>query len=276
MLERWSRGLVLTKEHQVLLVRDGTGEDSAWRLPAVGPRPDGRPLLLLSEHLEALLGMPLPAPAGSCAYGSGDAQTRDFAFLLSGESAPPGAEALQRGARAAGLTAAGFFPLASLTGLLTPAGEQELWWDLYCDAMLGGHRPSTRALDVFSFGAGAWMAAQLAHLVIKGSKRWTTGSIAAAERQDAPIPYAGLQSICTDGFGIPLCLIQTVEVRHVRFGDVMHDVAAGEGEGDLSFEDWHEAHVRYFSREARELGLEFTDDSLVFNERFEVLKVFAR
>ena len=276
MLERWSRGLVLTKEHQVLLVRDGMGDASAWRLPAVEPRHDRRPLLPLREHLEDLLGTPIPAPAGSCAHGSGDAQARDFAFLLSGESGPPGAEALQRSARAAGLTAAGFFPLATLTELLTPAGEQESWWELYCGAMLGGHRPSTRALDVFSFGVGAWMAAQLAHLVIKGSKRWTTGFIAAMERLGATIPHVGLQSIVTDGFGIPLCLIQTAEVRRVRFGDVMHDVAAGEGEGDLSFEDWHEAHARYFIREACELGLEFTDDSLVFNERFEVLKVFAR
>jgi uncharacterized protein YhfF len=275
MLERGSRGLVLTKEHRVLLVRD-RGDAPAWRLPVVEPRPGRRPLVGLREHLEALLGMPIPAPAGSCAHGSGDAQARDFVFLMSGESGPPEADALQRSARAAGLTAAGFFPLAALTELLTPAGEQELWWDLYCGAMLGGHRPSTRALDVFSFGAGARMAAQLAHLVIKGSKRWTTGLIAAMERQGAPIPHVGLQSIVTDGFGIPLCLLQTAEVRHVRFGDVLHDVAAGEGEGDLSFEDWHEVHVRYFSREARELGLEFTDDSLVFNERFEVLKVFAR
>ncbi|HEY0096639.1 MAG TPA: ASCH domain-containing protein [Archangium sp.] len=260
----------------MLLVRDGMGDVPAWRLPAVEPRPGGRrPLLLLKEQLEALLEMPLPAPAGSCGHGTGDAQARDFAFLLSGDSGPPGAEALQRNARAAGLTAAGFFSLATLTEVLTPAGEQDLWWDLYCGSMLGGHRPSTRALDVFSFGAGPRMAAQLAHLVIKGSKRWTTGFIAAMERQGALIPHVGLQSIVTDGFGIPLCLLQTVEVRRVRFGDVTHDVAVGEGEGDLSFEDWHESHVRYFSREARELGLEFTDDSLVFNERFEVLKVFA-
>ncbi len=275
MPEARSHGLVLTKTHQVLLVRDGTGAEPVWRLPAVAIPPGERPLPRLAESIRALVAMPVPPPVGSRATEVAHPLGRDFAFLLEPDARLPEAEELRRNARSLGWEDAGVFPLGRVTELLTAAGEQHLWWALYCDTLLGGHRPSTRALDVFSFGAGLAMAARLAHHVLKGSKRWTTGSIPAMEQRGETIPHVGLQSLLTDGFGIPLALLETVEVRRVRFGEVAPEVAAGEGEGDLSFEDWQEGHVHYFSQEALAQGATFTNDTPVFNERFRVVKVLG-
>jgi len=78
--------------------------------------------------------------------------------------------------------------------VLPSGGEQRAWmplsdfastdepgFALYVTAMLGGWSPPTRALDVFHFGNTPELAAHLAHLVIKGVKRGTTGWVEAAE-----------------------------------------------------------------------------------------------
>jgi uncharacterized protein YhfF len=128
-------------------------------------------------------------------------------------------------------------------------------WQLYTDVMLGGYQPPRRELDVFSFGAGAEEAARLAHLVIKGTKRATTGWVDLARCEGDALPVAGMTSIVTDGFGVPLCAIRTEHVEQRRFGDVGAEVARAEGE-------------------AR--GLTFTDDAVVYCERFRVVRVLAR
>jgi len=147
-------------------------------------------------------------------------------------------------------------------------------WRLYVAAVLGGWEPPTRDFDVFAFGADPEQAARLAHHVIKGTKRATAGWIAAAERDGTTIPTSGLISIVTDGFGIPLCAIETTRVDRVRFEDSTTEIAIAEGEGDLSLDDWRDVHRAYFDKEGARLGLTFTDDALLFHEYFRVLRVF--
>jgi uncharacterized protein YhfF len=149
-------------------------------------------------------------------------------------------------------------------------------WSLYVEVMLGGWLPPTRALDVFYFGNTPALAAKLAHLVVKRVKRGTTAWIEAAERDGSTLPAVGLVSIVTDGFGYPLCAIQSEQVDRIRFGDVDATQAFIEGEGDRSLEDWRDAHLHYFTAEAASLGLTFTEDSLVAFEHFRVLAVLGR
>ena len=52
--------------------------------------------------------------------------------------------------------------------------------------------------------------------------------------------------------------------------------AAAEGEGDLGYEDWREAHEAYFEGEGQSLGLSFDERALISVERFEVLHVVGR
>jgi uncharacterized protein YhfF len=147
---------------------------------------------------------------------------------------------------------------------------------LYVEAMLGGWSPPTHDLDVFHFGNTPELAANLAHLVVKGVKRGTTGWTAAAEREGAAIPHAGMVSIVTDGFGYALCAIRTERIEHVRCGDIDATHAWVEGQGDRTLEDWRDGHLRYFHAEAARYGLTFTEDAMLFFEHFRVLSVFGR
>lgn len=156
------------------------------------------------------------------------------------------------------------------------AADDERGFDLYVEVMLGGWSPPTRALDVFAFGNNPALAAALAHLVVKGQKRGTTGWLEAAERDGVSVPRAGLVSIITDGFGYPLCAIQTERVEHLRFADITAAHAWGEAEGDRTLDDYREGHLRYFHAEAARLGLVFTEDAIVFYEHFRVLAVLGR
>jgi uncharacterized protein YhfF len=142
--------------------------------------------------------------------------------------------------------------------------------------MLGGWSPPAGVLDVFYFGNTPALAAKLAHLVVKGKKRGTTGWVAAAEREGVTIPEAGLVAIVTDGFGYAQCAIRSERVEHLRFGDVDASHAWAEGEGDRTLDSWRCGHLRYFQDEAVRLGLSFSEDSIVFFEHFQVLAVFGR
>jgi uncharacterized protein YhfF len=167
-----------------------------------------------------------------------------------------------------------------------PAGERvpiEIWaaqgggaWALYVDVLLGGWRPPTTRLDVWHFGNEPRLASQLAHCVIKGIKRATASWVALARHEGWTDLAPGTVSIVTDGFGIPLCAIETTRVDRVRFGDVTPAFAAAEGEGDASLADWRAGHQAYYDREAARIGLPFTDDAELDLSHFRVLKVFER
>lgn len=219
----------------------------ARRLSCAVP-PGARPLTAVQETAQRELGVTLGTPLGlSGAPGAAP----DFLFLV------PRA-------------IAGWEPLREWG----PADERG--FRLYVASMLGGWEPPTRALDVFYFGDGPELAAQLAHLVIKGVKRGTTGWVDAAVREGSTIPHAGLVSIVTDGFGYPQCAIRTERVEHRRFGDIDAEQARAEGEGDRSLEDWRVGHLDYFHREAARHGLTFSEDAPVFFEHFRVLAVLGR
>jgi len=121
------------------------------------------------------------------------------------------------------------------------------------------------------FGNTAEMALELAALVIEG-KKTATGSLAAVNKirpEEAPVPDG--YSVVTDFHGVPMCVIQTAEIRHMPFEEVDAQFAADEGEGDQTIEYWRDVHWLYFTREADGLGLDFDERSLVCCERFRLL-----
>jgi uncharacterized protein YhfF len=102
------------------------------------------------------------------------------------------------------------------------------------------------------------------------------GWIAGNDRDGIPLAYEGGISIVTDGFGYPRVALRSVQVRTVPFGEIDTASVVGEGEGDLSYGDWREVHVRYFTAQAARHGLAFDDRALISVERFEVLHVIGR
>jgi uncharacterized protein YhfF len=164
----------------------------------------------------------------------------------------------------------------ALVPLRTWAAEQPAAWRVYVDTMLGGWEPPTTELDVFYFGNEPQLASQLAHHVIKGTKRATVSWVAVAEHDGGSLPRAGMVSIVTDGFGVPLCAIETTRVERGRFGDAGPEIAEAEGEGDGSLADWRAAHQHYYEAEGTRIGIAFTDDADIVYEHFRVLRVFQR
>ncbi|HSS01117.1 MAG TPA: ASCH domain-containing protein [Kofleriaceae bacterium] len=163
-----------------------------------------------------------------------------------------------------------------LVPLATWAAQGGGPWAVYVEGMLGGWQPPTTQLEAWCFGNEPRIASQLAHCVIKGPKRATASWVALARHEGWTDLAPGAVSIITDGFGVPLCAIETTQVDRVRFGDVTPAFAAAEAEGDASLADWRSGHQRYYGREAARIGLPFTDDSEVDLSHFRVLHVFGR
>lgn len=148
--------------------------------------------------------------------------------------------------------------------------------DIYLELMLGGYKPEKNNFDVFYFGSGPQMAAKLAHLVVKGKKRGSAGWVKTHEKTNTIIPKVGGISLATDGFGIPLCFIKTVNVDFIQFKNVTEQMAIIEGEGDLSLADWKNGHKNFWETyDSQEINEPFTEDEIIFFETFEVIKVLG-
>jgi uncharacterized protein YhfF len=147
--------------------------------------------------------------------------------------------------------------------------DVQKFWDKFL--ILNPAIPANTPFQIWFFGNTPEMAMELASLVIEGKKS-ATASLAAVNEikpEESPVPNG--YSVVTDLHGVPMCVIQTIEIRHVPFEDVDAQFASDEGEGDQSLEYWRDVHRRYFAREAAELDLDFDERSLVCCERFRLL-----
>jgi uncharacterized protein YhfF len=70
------------------------------------------------------------------------------------------------------------------------------------------------------------------------------------------------------GDGRRVAILQTETVTRMKFADVTEELAALEGEGDLSLDYWQRAHREYFTRN----GV-FAEDMDVFFETFRLENV---
>ena len=122
-------------------------------------------------------------------------------------------------------------------------------------------------MDSFSFGDSAELADELLELVLIGKK--TATAWAAAEGDKGVV--VGKRWIVKDGQGRSGAILETVELKRRRFGEVDAAFAHDEGEGDRSLAWWREAHMRYFTRRG-----EFSPDMELYCERFRLIEVVKR
>ena len=94
------------------------------------------------------------------------------------------------------------------------------------------------------------------------------GELFNAPGEDELPPAVALSSIAQDGAGEAVCVIRTLSLRLIRFNEMSAELAALEGEGDLSLAYWQQAHQAFFARE----GSWSPDMELVFEE-FAVIEV---
>ena len=126
-----------------------------------------------------------------------------------------------------------------------------------------GDQTTYEGLKTFKFGDSAELADRLAALVVAGVKTGTCS--AAVHGPDAAI---GERQICLNSAETPVCEIETVNMQTLPFTAVTPDMAALEGEGDLSYRYWRDAHEAYYKRE----GTWAPDMDVIF-ETFRVTRI---
>lgn len=113
------------------------------------------------------------------------------------------------------------------------------------------------------------MADELLALVLNGRK---TATCSALQHHVAdPLPPVGSYQIIQDGRGCAACVVQNTAQFLRRFDEVDAELAAQEGEGDLSLAYWRQAHQQFFSQS----GIFDTQMWLIF-EQFRLVEVLPR
>jgi uncharacterized protein YhfF len=145
----------------------------------------------------------------------------------------------------------------------------ESCWSDFLDANPDIDRSA--AYQTWYFSNNSASARELAELVISLKKTATASQVSVNEIEPEKAPIDDGYSVITSFEGEPLCVIKTIEIRHVPFNDVDAQFAFDEGEGDQTLHDWLKAHSEYFTREAKVYDVEFDDTSLICCERFQLL-----
>jgi uncharacterized protein YhfF len=146
------------------------------------------------------------------------------------------------------------------------------FWRDYLDSLPSSQqRPETPA-EAFAFGDSKELADGLAALVLEGIKTATCSALWTYEEDQKPIPQKGELSIVIDGAGIPVAVIETIEVFLAPFNEVTERFAWEEGEGDRSLAYWRQAHRNFFGRQ-RFKDQAFHERMPLVCERFRVVHV---
>ena len=122
--------------------------------------------------------------------------------------------------------------------------------------------------DAWSFGDDA---DGLAALVSSGIKTATCSAYDLYEAEGEVLPRVGDTSLILDSRDEAVCIIRTTRVYTVPFDKVSAEHAFREGEGDRSLEYWRKVHEAFFREELASAGLEFSGNSRVVCEEFEVV-----
>jgi uncharacterized protein YhfF len=144
------------------------------------------------------------------------------------------------------------------------------FWRDYLDSLPSSQQHPDVPADVFAFGDSKGLADELAGLVREGVKTATCSALWSYEEDQKPIPQKGELSIVIDGAGIPVAVIETIEVFLAAFNEVTERFAWEEGEGDRSLAYWRQAHRNFFGRQ-RFKDRAFDERMPLVCERFRVL-----
>jgi len=146
--------------------------------------------------------------------------------------------------------------------------KAEQLWTEYC---------SKKGIDIntpyeaWSFGEDE-EGDDLLRLVLAGKKFGTASLYDAYEAEDAldELPKAGDYSVLLNSKNEAVCVIKNYDVYIRKFNEVPPYHAYSEGEGDRSIKYWREVHKEFFEEEAKEDGIEFTEESRVVCEKFSL------
>ena len=117
---------------------------------------------------------------------------------------------------------------------------------------------------------GTPLADELADLIVKGIKTATcSGHLFYQKAED--LPAVGNYTIVLNSKAVPVAIIKTTDVQLIPMNEVTATFAKAEGEGDLSYNYWYEAHKNFFTKACQQHGVAFQADMLLVCERFELV-----
>ena len=128
-----------------------------------------------------------------------------------------------------------------------------------------------RYYEAFYFGNTESSANRLADLVLQGEKTATSSLLWTLELEKKPMLQVGDYSIVTTWDDVPVCIVETTELRIVPFKDVDAQFAYDYGEGDRTLAWWKEHIVEYYAEECKAIGRETTEDMPLVCERLRVV-----
>lgn len=137
------------------------------------------------------------------------------------------------------------------------------------------HYDPQMPITAFQFGDSEKFADELGALVLAGVKTGTSSGYDLYIEADEKRPYRGQLQMVLDGRKRPLCIIQNVKVTTLAFKNITAEHAWLEGEGDRTLAYWRRAHLDFFPKYYRKLGLKFNEDTLIIFENFKVIHIFA-
>ena len=133
-------------------------------------------------------------------------------------------------------------------------------------------------VDAFGDGESAKMADDLLALVLAGTKTATCMSAWSWEHEFEVAVAPGMLSVIVDGSGNPRCVVETVSVERMPYGEVTADFARAEGEhtpadldDDSVLDHWKRGHWAFFSKTLPLIGREPSPEMPVLCERFKVI-----
>lgn len=124
--------------------------------------------------------------------------------------------------------------------------------------------------EAWAFG-GQEFADELAALVLSGDKKATASAYPLYELEGETLPETNEYSVILNAKDQAVCIIRTTKVYVQPFHQVSEQHAFMEGEGDKSLAYWRKVHQDFFTKELKEVGMEFTEEMLVVCEEFEVV-----
>lgn len=112
---------------------------------------------------------------------------------------------------------------------------------------------------------------ELAWLVLQGEKMATSSAYDVYRMKGQPLPKAGEYSVILNSRQEAVCIIRTINVQILPFGEVDEQHARKEGEGDKSLSYWRKIHRDFFKAALQKIGLSFDESRKVVCEEFEVV-----
>lgn len=123
--------------------------------------------------------------------------------------------------------------------------------------------------ETFRFGDTPKLSAQIIDLVRSGKKTATVEAMRVYGKGGDALPQVGRRDVALNWDGSPAVMVETTEVRIMRFDEMTEDLVTAQGEfRDLAH--WRKAYRAYFSRNG---GV--SEDMEIMCERFRVVEDYV-